>query len=175
MKASKLLPLALLALPLIARENPFIPVEMPEENPSVASSEKIRSAKPDTQKKAVSVQKTSATAMSKTDGPSEERPSQVANFQNIRLVFSEGEVRIETKDALLKDFTIPKPPCIVLDFKSDADFPTRKRELSVAPFREVRMGIHKGFYRVALETEAPVEYTMKPFRYGYILTLRESD
>ena len=45
----------------------------------------------------------------------------IVNFQRIRFLFSATQVRIETKDTLKKDFAIPDPQRIILDFAADTD------------------------------------------------------
>jgi len=98
---------------------------------------------------------------------------QTVNFQQARFVFSEGKVRIESRDALKKHFVIRKPTRIILDFTADTDFPTRKRVLNVAPFSEIRLGTHPGYYRAVIELKSEADYTIEPYKYGYILTLQE--
>jgi|GEM_PF-2976038 len=137
---------------LLARENPFV---AGPQQAVVRAPETVRASRPET-----SVSPGSGKAAVET-----------VVFQNMRLLFSPGQVKIETKDRLLKHFAIAKPTAIILDFKSDADFPTRRRAVKTPPFKEIRMGIHPGFYRAVLETNASVAYRIEPFRYGYILTL----
>ncbi|MHC3993422.1 AMIN domain-containing protein [Thiomicrolovo sp. ZZH C-3] len=98
--------------------------------------------------------------------------SQTVNFQQARFLFSEGKVRIESKDKLAKHFVIRKPTRIILDFEANADFPTRKRKVNVAPFKEIRMGMHPGYYRVVIELHKHADYSVEPSKYGYTLTLQ---
>jgi len=142
---------------LLARENPFMPV-------GTAPSKAVRTAPSPAASDGRKAEKSSDSVEKRVPGN-----DRIVNFQNIRLLFSPTRVRIETKDRLLKHFTIEKPSCIILDFESDADFPTRRRDVDVPPFRQIRMGIHDGFYRVVLETNATVPYRIEPFRYGYLL------
>lgn len=98
---------------------------------------------------------------------------QIINYQQIRFVVSEKLIRIETKDALLRDFSIKKPTRVVLDYRSKNGYPTRSKKLEPAPFSELRIGSHKGYYRVVIELKQPMKYTIVPFRYGYNLTLQQ--
>ncbi len=134
-----------------ARENPFVPVEI-----KVAKSLGLS-------------EEHSAKASSVTPVMPKAK-AEIANYQGIRFLFYPGSVWIETKDTLQKDFSIQKPRAIILDFKSDADFPTRRRDIATLPFKRLKMGIHPGFYRVVLETQGRCAYHIEPYKYGYILT-----
>ena len=98
--------------------------------------------------------------------------AQVVNFQYIRFLFSEGRLRIETKDRLKKHYAIHNPTRIILDFEGKSDFPSRQRRVDPAPFHEIRMGGHEGYYRTVIELDTPSDYGIEPFEYGYILTLK---
>ena len=137
--------LILFATLLTARENPFVPLPIPEEQIAVPELEQEAG---------------------------EERGGQTVNFEQIRFLFSAGQVRIETKDALKKHFMVQEPARIVLDFKADDDFPTRKRLLSVPPFQMIRLGAHSGYYRAVLELEGLHGYSVDVSKYGYLLTLK---
>jgi len=151
---------------LTARDNPFIPV------PSVSVSEPAVS---ETEIEIVS--ETEVNVPDKNDNTSPaaesraENGSETVNFQQVRFVLSDKEVRIESKDKIKKHFAIKNPTRIILDFDAKADFPTRKQEVSLSPFKEIRLGTHETYYRAVIELTKPADYTLKPFKYGYILTL----
>ena len=147
---------------LYARENPFVPVET-----SVKDTEGSSAVIPSAGEKKVQAPIPSAENSAKVQ-TSESKP-EIINFQHIRFLVQSERIRIETKDKLIKDFTIANPTRFILDFKSEADFPTRSRTLNTPPFKGLRMGVHKGFYRVVIELDGKSTYTITPYKYGYLL------
>lgn len=153
---------------LTARENPFVPV--PETPEAVApvhesgivilSDEEVAQLKSEEQDMPLVQESTVSEAQTET-----------INFQQVRFLFSDGQIRIETKDRLKKDFALTDPARIILDFATAADFPSRKRSLSTPPFSALRLGAHNGYYRVVIELEKRAGYKIEPYRYGYILSL----
>lgn len=76
-------------------------------------------------------------------------------------------LRIYTKDRLLRDFAITDPSKIVIDFKTDRNFNTRFVKTDTKIFKEIVIGEHKGFYRVAIELDGLYRYSLKYTDYGY--------
>jgi len=135
---------------LSGRENPFMPSSsLPEPEPVTAVEAPV------------APEPSASTAASQT-----------VNFQQARFLFTEGNVRIESRDRLAKHFVIREPTRIILDFEAKTDFPTRKRALDVAPFSEIRMGTHPGYYRAVIELTRAADYTIEPSKYGYTLILK---
>jgi hypothetical protein len=159
-----------LQMTLFARENPFVPVE--PDAVSVQQAQKTDGIIILTDEEATA-EENQTKIQNPTDVSIEETPvkEQSINYQQIRFVLKGKTVRIETKDALKKDFAIANPMRIILDFKSQAEYPSRKKSLTVPPFSQLRIGSHKGYYRVVLELEHAANYSVTPFKYGYTLTL----
>jgi hypothetical protein len=152
---------------LTARDNPFAPVPsvpVPETAAAVSETQIVSESEV---KVPVKNDDTSSASEQKAQNGSE-----IVNFQQVRFVLSAKEVRIESKDKIIKHFAIKKPTRIILDFAGNADFPTRKQGISLSPFKEIRLGTHEKYYRAVIELKRPAEYTIKPFKYGYILTLK---
>lgn len=143
-----------------ARENPFVPFE------TTAASKKLPV------QDGITLMEDAA-----DDAPLPAPPSisddteEIANFQHIRFVVSGTQMRIETKDKLIKRFSMSEPDRIILDFKGHTDFPTRKQLFANANFKVIRMGVHATYYRVVVELDAHRTPTVVPYRYGYILTV----
>ncbi len=146
---------------LQARENPFVPAEEPKVQLQQTAGAAFRPA-PQTNKRKILA----------TASPSSPSKPEVVNFQNIRFLVQSDRIRIETKDTMIKDFRIAEPTRFILDFKSDADFPTRSRTLHTSPFKALRMGVHDGFYRVVIELGDKSGYEIHPYKYGYLLIRR---
>ncbi len=150
---------------LQARENPFVPAAVPTEEAGISDVQTpvANGMKPESH----ALKRSEKSAKAKMSGAKPE----VVNFQHIRFLVQSDGIKIETKDKLIKDFAIANPTRFILDFKSEADFPTRSRSLNSAPFKALRMGVHKGFYRVVIELDGKSGYTITPYKYGYLLTL----
>ena len=142
-----------------ARENPFVPGATDTANTA-------RPAVPD-----MPVGPEEAKEQLSTEEPVSGTESENVDFGLIRFSVSGGEIRIETKDRLKEHFAIKKPTRLILNFASSADFPTRRQTLHSAPFREIRVGVHKGYYSVVIELDSPARYKMTPTDSGYTLTL----
>jgi len=80
------------------------------------------------------------------------------------------QLQIHTQDKLLRDFKIPKPERIVLDFKREIDFRSYKFKGSDI-FKIIRIGNHDGYYRVVLELDGKYIFNIEKKSYGYLLTL----
>lgn len=153
---------------LTARQNPFVPVPhtpeavapVHENGIVILSDEEVAQLKSEEQEVAP-VQKETAVAPQ----------TEIINFQQVRFLFSDRQIKIETKDRLKKDFALRDPARIILDFATVVDFPSRKRSLGIPPFSALRLGAHKGYYRVVIELEKASGYKIKPYKYGYILSL----
>lgn len=96
----------------------------------------------------------------------------VVSHPFLKLTASEKTLQLETKNEMLRHFLLSKPHRIVVDFKSDkevADF-TKKGFDKV--FQEVRVGNHKGYYRIVFELDGPYKYSLKKNTSGYLLVLQ---
>jgi hypothetical protein len=166
----------LLPLLLVARENPFTPVEIikSDEAPEtiVVDKEAVVSESEETVAVPVEIEdvsdKESATVSSK-----DERGKEVVNYAKVRFVFRENSAYIETKDKVLKHFAIANPPSIVVDLSSKSDFASKRRELTTRPFKKVEMGAHGDRYRVVLRLDKPHSYSLEKRRYGQLITITE--
>jgi hypothetical protein len=147
-----------LLISLQARENPFVPL-------TDGTDKGARPAAPDRGVPA----EVGRTAASGEEAPAGE--TETVDFGVIRFFVSGGEIQIETKDRLKQHFAIKHPTRFILNFSSTADFPTRKQTLKLAPFHEIRVGAHKGYYSVVIELDSPARYKMRPADGGYALTL----
>lgn len=76
-------------------------------------------------------------------------------------------LKIHTKDKLLRDFAITDPSKIVIDLKANRNFNTRFINTDTKIFKEIVIGEHRGFYRVAIELDGLYRYSLKYTDYGY--------
>lgn len=66
---------------------------------------------------------------------------------------------IYTKDKLIRDFALPKPFKIALDFKSDTYANTIEKEIG-DKYKKISFGSHRGFYRVVFELDGRYTYKL---------------
>jgi hypothetical protein len=156
----RLLILSVLLFPLLlgARENPFAPAKGTQKE---AASESVTVKTPEAEKKA---------------GPKIHplripNKKVVVNYAKARFVFRENSAYIETKDRIIKHFSIATPPSIVIDFKSPSDFSSKRKELDITPFVKLEMGAHNDHYRVVLRLDGVHDYRIEKRKYGQVVTI----
>jgi len=174
--------LLLLPIALLARDNPFAP-----NDPHKTLKPHVRKAKIHPQRHVVrpkvsadtsKQEQTTATAAiklpksihSKTEPKIHPKrkhlEKEVVNYEKARFVFSENSVSIETKDKIIKHFSIAKPPSIVIDYKAKSDFASKRKVLSTKPFKKLEMGSHRTRYRVVFRLERKHQYVLTETKYG---------
>jgi len=81
-------------------------------------------------------------------------------------------LKIITNDSLLRKFLLVKPHRIVCDFKRDIDIRSHDKSFKNSIFKRIRIGNHKGYYRVVVELDGKYKYSTKKIDKGYLLRLR---
>jgi len=69
-------------------------------------------------------------------------------------------LKVSTKDAMLRDFLLVKPHRIVFDLKRDIDIRSYSKKFSQSIFTKIRIGNHKGYYRVVVELDGYYSYKL---------------
>lgn len=170
----------LLMLPLImaARENPFLPAEGANNaNVSPASDKKVETpavVEAIVQEQPIKKDKTAEPV--KVSKPTihpryNKIKKEVVNTSKARFVVKENSLYIETKDQILKHFSIANPPSIVIDFKAASDFASKRKVLTVKPFTKLEMGAHGDRYRVVLRLDKKHKYKIDKRKYGQVVTI----
>ncbi len=72
---------------------------------------------------------------------------------------------------MLRNFLLVNPHRIVMDFKRDTDIRSYIKKYPKDIFRSVRIGGHKGYYRVVVELDGHYRYSMKKTSDGYVIKL----
>ena len=101
-----------------------------------------------------------------------EKYKKIASLKFISFYVKKNRLKILTKDKLLRNFLLAKPQRIVCDFKRDTDigsFIKRAHEKSL--FTKIRVGTHKGYYRVVIELDGYYTYHIDRIQDGYIIEL----
>jgi len=111
--------------------------------------------------------------------PSAEAPRKIIETKPERINTSVGsflidnnKIVIETKDPLLKHFSLEESRKIVLDFEGYADFATKHIETRSSRFTNLTIGVHENYYRIVITMSEQREYRIVKEKYGYRLTLQ---
>ena len=96
---------------------------------------------------------------------------EVLNFAKARFVFRKNSAYIETKDKIIRHFSIANPPSIVIDFRGVSDFASKRKVLRTKPFIKLEMGAHGKRYRVVLRLDKMHKYKIDKRRYGQVITI----
>lgn len=96
----------------------------------------------------------------------------VASLKFISFYVKKNKLKIATKDKLLRSFLVVKPHRIVCDFKRDTDIGSFVKSLGEnSLFTKIRVGTHKGYYRVVIELDGYYSYKVEHISGGYMITL----
>jgi hypothetical protein len=81
-------------------------------------------------------------------------------------------LKIVTRDKLLRSFLLVKPQRIVCDFKKNRNIRSYKKTAPQGSlFRKIRIGSHKGYYRVVIELDGYYRYKVKKLNNAYLFNL----
>ena len=81
-------------------------------------------------------------------------------------------LKIITKDKMLRNFILPKPSRIVIDFKRDSTMKSYSTKKLSGSFSQIRIGNHEGYYRVVLELDGLYMYNVQNIKNGCLVTLK---
>ena len=96
---------------------------------------------------------------------------EILNFAKARFIFRENSAYIETKDKMIRHFSIANPPSIVIDFRGASDFASKRKALRTKPFTKLEMGAHGNRYRVVLRLDKIHQYKIDKRKYGQVVTI----
>ena len=96
----------------------------------------------------------------------------IASLKFISLYSKDNEIKITTKDKLLRKFLLVKPHRIVCDFKREIDIRSYENYVkSKSLVKRIRVGNHSGYYRVVIELDGHYRYKSKKIADGYMFSL----
>ena len=78
-----------------------------------------------------------------------------------------NELKIITKDKIIRHFLITNPHKIVIDFKRITNLKSMVKHLNTSIFKKVHIGTHKDYYRVVIELDGKYKYEIVKKSYGY--------
>jgi hypothetical protein len=101
-----------------------------------------------------------------------DRYKKIAGLKFIHLYENTKSFKLITNDKLLRNFLLTKPQRIVCDFKRDIDIRSYEKEInSQGIVKKVKLGNHKGYYRVVIELDGFYRYKLDAIKGSYIFTL----
>jgi len=94
--------------------------------------------------------------------------TKIAGLKFISLYESKRTLKIKTKDRMIRNFLLTKPHRIVCDFKRDINIRSYEKVIKNSIVKKVKLGNHKGYYRVVIELDGYYRYNVKQNAKGYI-------
>ena len=92
----------------------------------------------------------------------------IAGVKFISLYESKNRLKIVTKDRMIRNFLLTKPHRIVCDFKRDINIRSYEKSIKNSIVTRVKLGNHKGYYRVVIELDGYYRYKVKENAKGYL-------
>jgi AMIN domain len=90
----------------------------------------------------------------------------------ISFYSKDKELKLITKDRILRDFLLVKPHRIVCDFKRDVDVRSYTMKIkNKSIVKKLRVGNHDGYYRVVIELDGYYKYKLEKIDNGYLFKL----
>jgi len=96
----------------------------------------------------------------------------IASLKFITLYTNKNELKVVTKDKMIRNFLLVKPHRIVCDFKREIDIRSYEKDINnKSRFTKLRVGYHTGYYRVVIELDGYYRYKLQKRDNGYLFTL----
>lgn len=97
----------------------------------------------------------------------------LAKLKFISFYESTKRLKLITQDKMIRNFLLVKPHRIVCDFKRDIDIRSYQKNLEKkgSIVKRVRVGNHKGYYRVVIELDGFYRYETQRIAHGYSFNL----
>ena len=100
------------------------------------------------------------------------------NYKKIAVIkyakfYNDGKnLKIVTKDKMIRSFQLVNPARIVMDFKRDSSMKSYSKNINKPVYKAIRIGNHKGYYRVVVELDGLYKYNKSKISDGYLLKLK---
>lgn len=95
----------------------------------------------------------------------------LATIEGTKFIAQNRVLKIVTKDPMIRNFLLPAPHRVVIDFKREASFRSYVQETKASVFKVIRVGNHSGYYRVVIELDGTYKYKLQKNAEGYLLEL----
>ena len=110
-------------------------------------------------------------SIEKNEQPKISQSKKLAPLSFVSFDIDDKTINIDVKDELIRDFALAEPTKIVLDFKRDANFYSKNIDTGVAFYKNIAIGNHDKYYRVAIELDGKYRYKLEKTEDGYRITL----
>jgi len=115
---------------------------------------------------------TTDTATKQSSKKEKRKYKNIASIKHLKLYSSYKKLKLLTNDNIIRNFLLADPHRIVIDFKKDTNIKSYIKKLPKNIFRDIRIGNHKGYYRVVIKLDGLYRYNIKKISNGYLLELR---
>ena len=103
--------------------------------------------------------------------------SKPAMYKSVgKIEFSELQVlgkslKVLTEDKLIRNFLLAQPHRIVMDFKRESSMKSYFQDIKDSVFTKIRIGNHKGYYRIVVELDGYYRYKLAKIDNGCLISL----
>jgi len=95
----------------------------------------------------------------------------IAGVAFIQFYAEDKKLKVITKDTMIRNFILVKPHRIVCDFKRQTDIRSYAEKMPIRYFKNIKVGTHKGYYRVVIALDGSYEYRLEKIKNGFVFTL----
>lgn len=92
--------------------------------------------------------------------------------KNIKFYKKEKELKVVTKDQMIRSFLLTNPHRVVFDFKKDVNLKSETKDFSTSIFKKLTLGTHDGYYRAVIVLDGQYKFNKSKQPYGYSIYLR---
>jgi len=96
----------------------------------------------------------------------------IAAIKYAKFYCLDKNLKILTKDKMIRVFQLVNPSRIVIDFKRDSTMKSYSSITKKQVFKKIRIGNHNGYYRVVIELDGLYKYEKTKIVDGYLFNLR---
>ncbi|QOP40309.1 AMIN domain-containing protein [Sulfurimonas marina] len=96
---------------------------------------------------------------------------EIVSLPFIKFKIYKNEIILVTKDKMLRKFLLVKPQRIVCDFKRETSIRSYVKKIHNEDVTQIKVGTHKGYYRVVIELDGNYRYKVTSEKNGYRFTL----
>ncbi|MDQ7060494.1 MAG: AMIN domain-containing protein [Sulfurimonas sp.] len=88
------------------------------------------------------------------------------------FMLGKSRLKIITQDKLIRNFLLGQPHRIVMDFKRESSMNSYFKTIENSAYTKIRVGNHKGYYRIVIELDGYYRYKVKEIKDGYLISLQ---
>lgn len=92
--------------------------------------------------------------------------------KNVKFYKNNRELKVVSKDKIIRDFLLTNPYRLILDFKKDVSLKSQTKKLKTTVFKKIVLGTHNGYYRAVITLDGQYKYTKNTISSGYSIHLK---